>query len=49
MQIWILLLIQTESSGSHSESSSEILRFLNTIYDNLLKTFYMIYYKLHIG
>jgi hypothetical protein len=50
MQIWILLRLQTESSGSQdSETSSEILRFLNNIYDNLLKTLYMIYHKLHIG
>jgi hypothetical protein len=37
------------NSMKHSETSSEILRFLNTIYDNLLKTLYMIYHKLHIG
>jgi hypothetical protein len=30
----------------HSETS-EILQFLNTIHDDLLKTIYMIYHKLH--
>jgi hypothetical protein len=45
-----LLRLQTESSGSQdSETSSEILRFLNTIHENLLKTLYMMYHKLHIG
>jgi hypothetical protein len=37
------------NSMKHSETSSEILRFLNTIHDNLLKTLYMIYHKLYIG
>jgi hypothetical protein len=26
-----------------------MLRFLNTIHDNLLNTLYMIYHKIHIG
>jgi hypothetical protein len=29
-------------------ASCEMLRFLNTIHDDLLKTFYMIYHKFHI-
>jgi hypothetical protein len=32
-----------------SETFSEVLRFLNNIYDNLLKTLYMIYHKIQIG
>jgi hypothetical protein len=39
----------TSSSSQHSETSSKILRFLNTIHDDFLKTLYMIYRKLRIG
>lgn len=34
---------------SHSETSHEMLRFLNTMHDELFKTFSIIYHNLHIG